>query len=258
MFRCSGCDRRISDGRIAGDSYELMSKTASVQSVQVGAARPAEPPRSADFSSRPWVTGFGKQTTSAPVLLTVEGLAGDQQADRKNHGGPDKAVCVYPAEHYRFWQTDLQLEITCGGFGENLTLDGWTEADVCIGDVWQIGSAQVQVSQPRQPCWKLSRWWGVKDLAARVQANGKTGWYLRVLQEGKIRQGDTIQLVDRSAADWPISTANQTMHHDRTNIDAASALAAVPTLSASWKQTLQRRVDGAADQSTDLRLKGSL
>ena len=115
------------------------------------------------------------------------GIAGDQQADRENHGGLDKAVLAYSADHYAFWRVHLNLpDMPHGGFGENLTIAGLDESSVCIGDRWQAGNVVFEVSQPRQPCWKMGRRWNIADLPKQVIQNGKSGWYLRVLVEGEL------------------------------------------------------------------------
>ena len=129
----------------------------SLLSVQVGMPTVLGVVGSTDPANRPWTTGFIKGPVAGPVWAGSLNLTGDGQADRTNHGGPDKAVCVYPADHYEFWRHDLGLpDIPLGAFGENFTVAGLGEADVCIGDVWAVGDAVFQVSQPRQPCWKLA------------------------------------------------------------------------------------------------------
>ena len=133
-----------------------------------------------------------------PVAFTALGAAGDEQADRVNHGGPDKAILAYSAEHYREWRTELDRpELPFGAFGENVTIAGLTEADMCIGDRWWAGDVLFEVSQPRQPCWKLARRWRVKSLPAKVIQTGRTGWYLRVLADGELRAGAELELIDR-------------------------------------------------------------
>jgi len=211
-----------------------------------------------DTGETTWTTGFGKQPVAGSVRLRKLNFDGDAQADLKHHGGPDKAVCVYPASHYAFWQSELSIELVGGAFGENLTVAELTEDDVCIGDVWRIGDARVQVSQPRQPCWKLSRWWNIKDLALRVQQTGRTGWYLRVLEEGDVEPETPITLVDRVHQDWSIAAANELMHHDKKNIAKASSLANLAELSASWRDTLNRRCQNQPESTPERRLFGEI
>lgn len=135
-----------------------------------------------------------------PVAVGPSGLAGDAQGDRKRHGGPDKAVHIYPVAHYTNWARHLPDRadlFTPGTFGENIVLAGPTEADVCIGDMFRLGSALVQLSQARQPCWKLNLRFGLSDMARRVQTSGRTGWYARVLAPGTVAAGDRMVLEAR-------------------------------------------------------------
>lgn len=195
-----------------------------------------------EWWDHPWRSGFLKRSITAPAQLGPLGLEGDAQADLVNHGGPDKAVCVYPAAHYPYWRSALGLPgLSHGAFGENFTLDGVAEDVVCIGDVLHIGSATVQISQPRQPCWKLARRWRVKDLAVQVEQTGRTGWYFRVLQPGAVAPGQALTLADRPHPEWPVALANRIMHHRKEDRTAAGALAACPALSASWRESLARR-----------------
>jgi MOSC domain-containing protein YiiM len=211
-------------------------------SIQVGKPQTLGRHDAADPMDREWTTGFFKQPARGPVWLGRANVDGDGQADLENHGGPDKAVNVYPAEHYPLWTSELGLDsLPFGGFGENFTTAGLTESTVAIGDVFAIGDAVVQISQPRQPCWKLARRWRIKDLAARVIQTGRTGWYVRVLQEGTVAAGMTVRLIERPHPDWTVAAANEVMHHRRHDRDAARALAACPSLSASWRKSLERR-----------------
>ncbi len=188
------------------------------------------------------MTGIFKHPISEPIRLDRHNLAGDGQADLVHHGGIDKAVCAYPSEHWLYWRGILPPHRLAGGaFGENFTLEGLTEADVCIGDVFSVGSAVLQISQPRQPCWKLARRWEIKDLAVQVERTGFTGWYFRVIQEGTVEPGAPLQLMERHCPKWTIATANRIMHHERNNRTAAEHLSLCPLLSASWQQTLRQR-----------------
>jgi MOSC domain-containing protein YiiM len=197
-----------------------------------------------DPDEPPWTTAFFKTPITNPVYLGRTNLAGDAQADRVNHGGPDKAVCAYPADHYDHWRRELNRpDLPFGAFGENFTLRGLTETTVCVGDVWAVGPAHVQISQPRQPCWKMARRWGLTDLPARVVQLGFNGWYFRVLQEGIVEAGMELTLLDRPHPEWTVDAANRVMHHRKDDRAAAAALAAVPLLSAAWRTSLARRAD---------------
>ena len=211
-------------------------------SIQVGRPQTLGHASAADWPDRSWTTGFFKVPVAGPVWLGREGLAGDGQADLRNHGGPDKAVNVYPAEHYPHWAKEIGVtELPRPAFGENFTTAGLLENEVCIGDVIAVGTTLVQLSQPRQPCWKLSRRWRVRDLALRVQQSGRTGWYFRVLREGEVEGGQSLTLLERPHPEWTVAAANEVMHgrqHDRA---AAAALASCPALAITWRESLGRR-----------------
>ncbi|QDU87473.1 6-N-hydroxylaminopurine resistance protein [Pirellulimonas nuda] len=231
---------------------------ARLASVQTGMPQTRGEPGAADVMDRPWTTAFYKTPVDGRVWLGKTGLAGDGQADQKNHGGPDKAACVYPADHYGYWQAELGVSpLPHGAFGENFTTLGVTEADLCIGDVFSIGPAVVQVSQPRQPCWKLARRWRAKDLALRVQQNGRTGWYFRVLQEGEVERGAELLLKERPHPRLTLADANDLMHHRKHDLAAAATLAACPALSASWQATLNKRVQSGESESIASRVEGA-
>ena len=213
-----------------------------VVALHTGAAadRPVE--GSGEWWDKEWRTGFYKQPQEGARWLGYQGFRGDEVADTRFHGGVDKAVCVYPAEHYPYWNgIDEMAGAGAGGFGENLTTEGLLEDEICIGDVYQLGEAVVQVSQPRQPCWKLGRRWRIKDLAVQVERTGRTGFYFRVLIHGHVKPGDRFELVSRPQPSWTISRCNALMHHDRGDVEAAKALASCPELSGSWKDGLWAR-----------------
>jgi MOSC domain-containing protein YiiM len=220
--------------------------TATLTSVQVGMPTRYGDESAADPFGRPWATGFYKEPVVGPVDLGATQLAGDGQADRVNHGGPDKAVCVYSADHYPYWRETLALDLPHGAFGENFSVAGLAEPDVCIGDVWALGDAtgeraRVQVSQPRQPCWKLARRWRLKTLTAQVVENGRTGWYFRVLAPGTVAAGMTLTLLERPCPEWTIARANECMYGDALDRAAAKQLAYLPQLSASWREHFMQR-----------------
>jgi MOSC domain-containing protein YiiM len=231
---------------------------AVLASIQVGLPRTLGEEHANDPMDRCWTTAFFKEPVSGPVALSRTQLEGDGQADVVHHGGPEKAVLAYSADHYPAWRQELSLpDLPSGAFGENFTINGLTEADVCIGDTWQIGpEVLVQVSQPRQPCWKLARRWRIKDLALLVQQSGRTGWYLRVLQPGTVEAGMTLVLRERPYPQWTVARANEVMHVHRHDLDLAAELAAIPLLAGSWQDTLRRRAQEGRPGDTAARLVG--
>ena len=223
--------------------------SARLVSIQVGKPKTLAVEDPADPTEQTWTTGSFKEPVVGPIWLGRTNLAGDGQADLKNHGGPDKAVCVYSADHLPRWAAELERpQAPPGSFSENFTLAGITEEDVCIGDVFAVGEARVQVSQPRQPCWKLARRWGVEDMIALVVDSGRTGWYFRVLLEGHVAPGQELLLVDRPLPAWTVARANDVMYRRHDDPQAAE-LAYSPFLSLSWRRGLQRRLHSRANRS---------
>lgn len=193
---------------------------------------------------REWESGIFKEPVKGSVWLGTTNLAGDGQADLKHHGGPEKAVFAYPIEHYAYWQQELgPYQISPGGMGENFLLENLTEEMLAIGDTFQIGEAIVQVSQPRQPCWKPARRFKVKNLALLLQNTGRTGWYFRVLKEGNVEEGQTFTLVDRLFPQWTIQRCNEIMHVEKQNLELASKLAQCDLLAPNWRTTLNNRIE---------------
>ena len=224
-----------------------------------------------DASDSTWVSGIFKSAVQGPRFVSKTQVEGDGQADLKNHGGPDKAICVYAYEHYAHWQKVFALpELPCGAFGENFTTVGLTERDFCIGDTFTVGTigtitgesedeAQqliVQVSQPRQPCWKLARRWQIRDLTEQVQDTGYTGWYFRVLQEGFVQPGDVLHHIERPYPQLTMSEANRIMHHDKDDWETIGEFVSCPLLSLSWRTNLRRRINLHAPAEVAARIYG--
>ncbi len=192
-----------------------------------------------------WIsTGIHKSPVEAAIRLSENGLEGDEQADLVHHGGPDKALCVYPLEHYAYWERQLCRSLTAGAFGENATVAGMDEHSVCIGDVYRIGeSALVQITQPRQPCFKLAMKWNEPTLVKQVVSTGYTGYYMRVLTSGYIRTNDRFERVERDAGGITIAEANRIRYAALPNEVDVKRLLAVHALSDSWRQWLSRVKD---------------
>ena len=196
-----------------------------------------------DGHAETWHSGIYKEPVSGPVWAGRTDLAGDGQVDSRVHGGPDKAVYAYPSEHYPLWRQELGLpEMTNGGFGENLTVEGLLEDEVCIGDVLQAGGAVLQVSQPRGPCWKLARRWNFRGLEKRFSQTGRTGFYLRVLQEGYLSAGDRLERIERPAPQWSVLRAHRLLEDARSDPQAAADLAALELLSQSSRRDLKKHL----------------
>jgi len=225
-------------------------QTAILYSIQIGMPKSLGFENAVDTHDKPWTTGFFKSPIEGPVFVGGTNLAGDGQADLENHGGIDKAVLAYSAEHYLKWRDELRLpDMPCGAFGENLTIQGLSEESVCIGDIFQVGPVTFEVSQPRQPCWKLARRWRMHELLGMVVRNGRSGWYLRVLAEGWIEAGMLVVLTERPNPEWSVARANLILHHRRTDLSLTRQLAEVPRLADSWVGELRERAGRLSAQS---------
>lgn len=187
-------------------------------------------------------TAAFKLPVDGPVHLGRLGFLGDQQVDTVNHGGPHKAVLVYAAAHYPHWERFLGREPGPAALGENLTVDGATEAEVCIGDTYQLGGAVVQVAQPRVPCFKMNLRQGHTAVLQELVRTGYTGWYLRVLEEGPVQKGDRFTLLGRPEGAPSIAFANQIRHHDRENPEGLRRLLQAEGLAPVWIEWLQKRL----------------
>ena len=215
-----------------------------LHSIQAGEPRSYGVEGAVDTHDKPWTTGFFKAPIEGPVFVGTTNLVGDGQADLKNHGGVDKAVLAYSAGHYPKWREELRLpDMPCGAFGENLTITGLSEESVCIGDIFRIGEVIFEVSQPRQPCWKLARRWRMHELTGLVVRNGRSGWYLRVMEQGWIDTQMPVTLLERPNPAWSIARANEIMYHRRTDVRLTLELADVPGLANSWVEELRERAD---------------
>jgi MOSC domain-containing protein YiiM len=197
--------------------------TATVASVQVGRIAPLGPQRLA--------SAFVKRSVAGPVSVGLVGLVGDEQADLRVHGGPEKAVYAYAAAHYPEWAADfpaLAKRFTPGGFGENLTIAGLTEQDLCVGDIHGIGSVRLQVCQPRQPCAKLALNFEYPRLPKAMVRNGRSGWYYRVLTPGTLQAGDGVQLLERPLPDFPFNALLRFLYSPALDLAAVRRIAGTP------------------------------
>lgn len=206
-------------------------------SVTVGRPRPV--PYRDDVIS----TGIYKEPVNGPVWVRQLNLEGDGQADLKVHGGEHKAVYAYPSEHYAFWSRELHRnDLGYGQFGENLTVEGLIEDAVHIGDVYRIGEALLQVSQPRSPCFKLGIRMGDAQFPARFTAENRTGFYLRVLEEGRIAAGDTIERVEQAKDSISVHDAFRLRHGPGGTRAEYERAVRVGALTPSWRAAFEKRL----------------
>jgi MOSC domain-containing protein YiiM len=199
-----------------------------IQSLNVGL------PAKELFFGKEMITAICKKPVIAPVRLRKTGFEGDGVANLKYHGGLDKAVCAYGTNHYSYWEETLGTVLPQAPFGENLSLSNLDETAVCIGDIFQVGTAVIQISQPRQPCATLAARYGRGDMVKLVADSGRTGCYFRVLEEGIIETGNTLILKEKNHHGITLSSANRIYHHDRRNREGIEKVLAVEALSETW------------------------
>lgn len=211
----------------------------TISELRIGSLAPLAPDVSAVLS------GIDKQPVAGPVMARTDGFDGDRQGDTRRHGGPDKALHAYPAAHYPLWSRELPGHADRfhpGAFGENLVVEGAAEADLCLCDRYRIGEAVVEVSQTRQPCWRLNLRFDLPDMARRVQDSGRTGWYFRVLDEGEIAPGARAELIARPRPDWPLDRVWRVLYRETLDLAALADLAALPGLPESWRKMAANRL----------------
>ena len=193
-------------------------------------------------SGRP--TGIYKQLVTSRVRIGPEGFIGDQQADRRVHGGPEKAVHLYPAAHYaklaaRF--PDAAAQLLPGSLGENISTPDLDENDVLIGDIYQLGSARLQVCQPRNPCWKIDERFASDGMAAHIAEHGLTGWYWRVVTPGEVSPDDELRLETAASAAMTLAAAMQLWQTHRPALNELEKLAATPGIASHWQHKIETR-----------------
>ncbi len=210
-------------------------------------------PRSVTYRGRTYDTAIFKEPVAGRVAVRRLNIDGDSQGNLKTHGGPDMAVYVFGHENYSFWSREMGRELACGAFGENLTVTGLDEATVAIGDIFSIGSARFQVTEPRTPCHKLAMKFEDPDLPRRFAATGHVGFYLRVLTEGNIAAGDAITLEARDAAGVTVADILGLWANKGATAGELRRALAVAALSATWRQRFEERLRdlAAAASATD-------
>lgn len=200
-------------------------------------------PREVTWKGKTVSTGIFKEPVNTRVMVRSLNLNGDGQADLTVHGGADKAVYVYPFEHYDYWRTELpDTDLTMGNFGENFTTTGLKEEDLNIGDRFQIGSVELMVTQPRMPCYKLGIRFGRADIVKRFLSSRRTGFYFRVLQEGEVVAGDTLALVNRDENNITVADITQLYTREKNDPELLQRATQLEALPESWRDYFQEQV----------------
>lgn len=193
-------------------------------------------------------SAVGKSPVTKRLSIGPLGLDGDEQADLDHHGGVDKAIHHYPHDHYSFWHEELAEHVlldAAGAFGENISTTGLTEEEVCIGDRFRLGTALVEISQGRQPCWKMGHRFGVKSMPAKMVTTGKCGWYYRVIEAGDACVGDTLEFIERPCPDWPVALVFRLLiaGEAKGRPSLIAALAELGPLADNWRERAWRLRD---------------
>ena len=216
-----------------------MAEHLTIEALLTGTPMPF---RDGDYSA------IAKQPLDGVVRIGWQGLEGDAVADPVHHGGWDKAIHLYPQEHYNWWRErkpDHPLLQAPGAFGENIASLGMTEEEICLGDRFSLGSALVEVSHGRQPCWKLDHRFGSRDILATIVKTGRAGLYFRVLREGEADAKGRMDLLDRPFPEWPIARIFRLLIGGRHKVepDAVRALADMSVLAEVWRDRARKLVE---------------
>jgi len=193
-------------------------------------------------------SAIAKQALDGPVLISAQGIAGDQQADLVHHGGPDMAVHHYPLDHHDYWRGELgehPLLALPGAFGSNIAMRGLVEGDVALGARFRLGSVLLEACQPRQPCWKIEHRFGEKAMVKRILATGHCGWFYRVIEEGEAQAGDSLEQVSEGMVDWPMSRIFEAIWGTSTRPDEGTLreIASLDPLADKLKAKVRGKID---------------
>jgi len=207
--------------------------------ISVNVARP----RLVEWNDQIVSTGIYKTPVEGRVMLRTLNLDGDRQADLTVHGGPTKAAYVYPSEHYSYWRDELPgTELPWGIFGENFTTNGLNESTVNIGDRFRVGAAEVTVTEPRMPCYKLGIKFGRSDIIKRFLASGRTGFYFSVQREGEVEAGDEIELIARDANNVRVADITGLYSGNRGDVEMMRRAIALESLPESWRNYFRKQL----------------
>lgn len=200
-------------------------------------------PQAMDYRGQTVSTGIFKQPVAGRRMVRKLNIDGDGQADLQAHGGPYKAVYAYPHEHYATWASELgRADFSYGQFGENLTITGILETDICVGDVLRVGGAVLQVTQPRVPCFKLETKMGIPQFQKRFLQSLRSGFYLRVLAEGEIGAGDALAITERDPHQMSVRDVNHLLYMDKQDVDAMRRVIEIDALPPGWKGSFEKLI----------------
>ena len=200
-------------------------------------------PRIVESNGEPVTTGIFKEPQQGPIMLRTLNLDGDRQADLTVHGGISKAVYGYPVEHYEFWKRELrEMELPYGMFGENFTTEGMLEDALNVGDRFRVGEAELMVTEPRLPCYKLGIKFGRTDILRRFLQSRRTGFYFAVVKEGEVEAGNEIDLLSRDINDITIADITRLYAFEKNDVETLRRAVKLEALSDSWREYFQKQI----------------
>ena len=221
---------------------------AKVLSVLVGRAKTYGDANAKDFLEKEWCSASFKEMCASPIRVCFNGLEGDEVADKTHHGGVDKALFANSYENYAQWASFLNVKpLPYGALAENLTITGMHERNVTLGEIHHIGTAILQVSQPRKPCWKISRRWNHKAFTQEIFTSGLTGWYYKVLQEGMINANDAVYVIKQQTGAFSILEANNAFREPEKYRQMLETILKIPSLAPSYYESIVKRLKGESD-----------
>jgi len=206
-------------------------------------------PREVNWQKKLVTTGIFKEPVQGPVMMRRLNLDGDQQADLTVHGGVNKAVYLYPSEHYSYWRSELPgMDLAWGMFGENFSTEGLLENAVYIGDRFRIGETEVMVTEPRMPCYKLGIKFGRADIIKRFLASRRTGFYAAVTREGMVGPGDALELVGHKQQDISVADITRLYAFDKDDVKSLRQATQIEALPESWKGYFRHQLEKQTEQ----------
>ena len=204
-------------------------------------------PRIVESNGEPVTTGIFKEPVEGPIMLRTLNLDGDRQADLTVHGGVSKAVYAYPVEHYEFWKRELpEMELPYGMFGENFTTEGLLEDALNVGDRWRVGEAELMLTEPRMPCYKLGIKFGRTDIIRKFLQSRRTGFYFAVVKEGEVKAGDLMELQTRDANNITIADITRLYALEKNDLETLRRAVKLEALSESWREHFQKQIQKLA------------
>ena len=204
-------------------------------------------PRIVESNGEPVTTGIFKEPVEGPIMLRTLNLDGDRQADLTVHGGVSKAVYAYPVEHYEFWKRELpEMELPYGMFGENFTTEGLLEDALNVGDRWRVGEAELMLTEPRMPCYKLGIKFGRTDIIRKFLQSRRTGFYFAVVKEGEVKAGDLMELQTRDANNITIADITRLYAFEKNDLETLRRAVKLEALSESWREHFQKQIQKLA------------